>query len=101
MATGNIARNDITGKVIKSNPQTKAYADGWDRVFAKKPAHEWLKEENIELLDPDGWRQDDGVDLDTPIKWSDFQQRLSKSTVIFNPNDTATKSPDTASNTEG
>lgn len=86
---GTIARNDITGKVIKTNPQNKAYSDGWDKVFAKKPAHEWLKDENIELLNPDGWQQDDGVTLDTPIKWSDFQQRLSKSTIIGNVNESA------------
>ena len=98
---GTIARNDITGKVIKTNPQNKSYSEGWDRVFAKKTAHEWLKEENIQLLDPDGWRQDDGVTLDTPIKWNDFQQRLSVSTIIANPNDLTAKSADTSSNTEG
>ncbi len=82
MATGNIARNDITGKAIKSNPQTKAYADGWDRIYTKKPATEWLEEENIQMIDPDGWREDDGVTLDTPIKYSEFQRRLNLSTII-------------------
>lgn len=87
---GTIARNDITGKVIKTNPQSKQYADGWDRIFAKKTAHEWLKEEkDIQILDPEGWKKDDGVTLDTPIKWSDFQQRLYMSTIVHTPNESA------------
>jgi hypothetical protein len=36
MATGNIARNDITGKFIKSAPPTQAYRDGWDNIFKSK-----------------------------------------------------------------
>ncbi len=82
MATGNIARNDITGKVIKTDPLTRAYSDGWDRIYAKKPATEWLKEDSIQMIDPDGWREDDGVTLDTPIKYSEFQRRLNLSTII-------------------
>ena len=36
MATGNIARNDITGRFIKSTPPTQAYRDGWDNIFKTK-----------------------------------------------------------------
>jgi thiol-disulfide isomerase/thioredoxin len=36
MATGNIARNEITGKFIKSEPPNQAYRDGWDNIFGKK-----------------------------------------------------------------
>ena len=36
MATGNIARNEITGKFIKSEPPNQAYRDGWDNIFKKK-----------------------------------------------------------------
>ena len=36
MATGNIARNDITGRYIKSEPPNQAYRDGWDNIFKKK-----------------------------------------------------------------
>ena len=36
MATGNIARNDITGRFIKSTPPTQAYRDGWDNIFKSK-----------------------------------------------------------------
>jgi hypothetical protein len=77
------SRNDITGKVIKTNPQNSAYAEGWERIFSKKTAYEWLeKMPNIKLLDPDGWRQNDNVILTTPITWADFQKRLSMSTVL-------------------
>lgn len=78
----NTARNEITGKVMKTSPQNSKYAEGWDRIFTKKSAHEWLKEiPNTTILDADGWRYDDGVTLDTPIKWSDFQKRLNESTI--------------------
>lgn len=79
---GTIARNDITQKVIKTDPQNAQYAAGWDRIFAKKSAHEWLKEtpEVIRIVSPDGW--DEEVTMDTPIKWSDFRERLNRSTII-------------------
>lgn len=76
------ARNDITGKVIKTNPQSTAYAEGWDKIYAKKTANEWLKYiPDTIIYDPDGWRYDD-ITLDTPISWKEFQKRLSESTVI-------------------
>lgn len=31
-----VARNEHTGKAIISKPSTKAYEDGWDRIFGKK-----------------------------------------------------------------
>ena len=79
-----MAINDITQKVIKTGIQNKAYNEGWDKAFAKKTAHEWLKEtpEVIRIVNPDGW--DDEVTLDTPIKWSDFNNRLNHSTIISN-----------------
>lgn len=76
------ARNEITGKVIKTNPQNSAYAEGWDKIYAKKSAHEWLKTmPDVVLMDADGWRYDD-VTLDTPIKYSEFVKRLNMSTII-------------------
>lgn len=30
------AKNDITGDSIKSKVSSKAYADGWDRIFGNK-----------------------------------------------------------------
>ena len=29
-------KNDVTGDTIQSKGYTKAYADGWDRIFGKK-----------------------------------------------------------------
>lgn len=74
------ARNDITNKVIKTNPQNSVYAENWEKIFAKKSSHEWLKTiPDITLLDPDGWRYDE-VTMDTPITWKEFQKRLNQST---------------------
>lgn len=53
-----------------------------------KTAHEWVALQNkkdttevITITDPDGWRRDDGVTIDTPITLEDFQDRLAFSTV--------------------
>lgn len=74
--------NDITGQEIKTKPVTNAYSVGWERIFAKKSAYEWLKTmPDITIMDPDGWRYDD-VTMDTPITWKEFQKRLNESTVI-------------------
>jgi hypothetical protein len=76
-------RNDITGNVIKSQPQGQLYRQGWDNIFAKKTADEWLKEmynDEVAIIDPDGWRQDN-TSLDTPITKKDFNYRLSLSTI--------------------
>lgn len=77
------AINEITGRVIKTNPQNSVYAEGWERVFAKKSTHEWMKTmPDITIMDPDGWRYGDGVTMDTPITWKEFQKRLNESTII-------------------
>jgi hypothetical protein len=75
------AVNDITGKVIKTSPQNSAYSEGWERIYAKKNAHEWAAKEGIEIVDYDGWRLNDGVTLDTPTTYSDFNKRLSYSNI--------------------
>jgi hypothetical protein len=79
------AINEITGKAIKTSPQNSTYAENWDKIFAKKSSNEWLEKysKDVIILDPDGWRQNDGVDMETPIKWADFQHRLSMSTIQF------------------
>jgi len=39
----NTARNDITGRVIKTGPPTSSYRDGWDIIFNKnKPTSKKL-----------------------------------------------------------
>ena len=73
----------MTKKVIKTSPQNAAYAQGWDKVFAKKTANEWLNDmPSIRIVNPNGWNENDGVTMDTPIKWLDFQQRLNRSTIL-------------------
>jgi len=77
-----MARNDITGKSIKTGPQNKQYSSGWDKIYAKKTAHEWLKEMDgdVVIYDADGW--DNEVTMDTPIKYNDFMDRLCRSTIL-------------------
>lgn len=81
-------RNDITGDEIKSKGLTNQGRDNWDRIFKKQSAADWLKElgyDEYTILDPDGWRYNDGVTLDTPINRSDFFKRFNESTVMFKP----------------
>lgn len=73
--------NNITGDEIKSKALTAAGRENYDRIFAKKSAHEWLKDESVTMLDPDGWRYDDGVTMDTRISYKEFQKRLVQCTV--------------------
>ena len=48
MATGNIAKNDITGQYIKSRPPSKAWNENYDRIFAKKTPAEWAELDGLE-----------------------------------------------------
>jgi len=79
-------KNNITGDEIKSKPLSKKGRENWDNIFKKQSAWNWLKELNYDeytILDPDGWRYNDGVDLNTPITKSDFFKRFNESTVMF------------------
>lgn len=80
------ARNPITNDEIKSRSYSKTGRDNHDRIFAKKTAQGWLDYFNcsIKIIDPDGWRQQDGITLDTPIKFNDFLYRLQLSTCYNN-----------------
>lgn len=72
------ARNDITGKVIKTDVPNKAYDIGWDRAFSKKTSHYWLETmPDITLEDAIGWNEE--TTLDTPIKYKEFLERLENS----------------------
>ena len=53
MATGNIAKNDITGRYIKSEPPTAKYTENFDEAFKKKSLREWYLEDGI-IIDADG-----------------------------------------------
>lgn len=47
---------------------------------------QWLEEpeyKGIIVMDPDGWRHNDGVTWDTPITQGDFAMRLFESTIQF------------------
>jgi hypothetical protein len=79
------AKNDITGDSIASKVLSEKGRANWDSIFKKHSAWDWLKElgpDNYQILDPDGWRYDDGVTLDTPITKSDFDRRFNRSTVM-------------------
>ncbi len=78
------ARNNITGDEIKSKALSKQGRKNHDRIYAKKSAYEWLKDEESvsSILDPDGWRYNDGVTMDTPISYKDFCYRLQQCTVM-------------------
>lgn len=76
-----MARNDITGDEIKSKILSAQGRKNYDIIFAKKSAHEWLKDETVKVIDADGWRRDDGVTMDTPISYTEFQKRLVHCTV--------------------
>jgi hypothetical protein len=78
------SRNEHTGDLIQTKPSNEASRRGWDRAFAKKTTQEWVEFEDnqVVIYDPDGWRYDDGVTLDTPISYKEFCKRLNESTVI-------------------
>lgn len=44
-------------------------------------AEQWAYIYGIQLVDPDGWRKDDGVTLETPIGVFDFVNRANESTI--------------------
>lgn len=81
-----MAINDITGDQIKSGVLSKQGRINHDLIFAKKTAQEWIdfvpEYKNMVIYDPDGWRYDDGVTLETKISYSDFVRRFSESTVL-------------------
>ena len=45
----NVAKNDITGKFIKSDPPNKLYSDNYDKIFSKKTPAEWAKFADVEI----------------------------------------------------
>lgn len=49
-------------------------------TIEKRP-EEWAKEEGVKILDPDGWRMDN-KDFDEPITKTEFNERLTHSTII-------------------
>jgi len=79
------AKNDITGDSIVSKILSKQGRDNWDNIFGpKKTAEEWIaiKYPGVKILTANGWSQNDGVTLNTPISESDFNTRLNLSTIL-------------------
>jgi hypothetical protein len=77
------AKNNITGDEIKSKSLSSKGRENWDKIFAKKPATEWAEMKKIVILDPDGFRYDDGVTVHTPISYSEFSRRINECTCMF------------------
>ena len=55
------------------------------RFSVKLTARQWLLELEVNclvIIDPDGWRKDDGVDFDTtPIGFKEFATRVAQCTI--------------------
>lgn len=70
---------------IMSRVLSKTGRDNWDNIFQpKKTSRAWLNEmiNPPTILDADGWREKDGVTLDTHITQTDFNRRLNCSTLM-------------------
>lgn len=80
------SKNDFTGDSIQSGIYSAQGRFNHDLIFAKKTAQEWIEYlpdyKNFVIYDPDGWRHDDGVTLETKITYKDFLTRFSESTVL-------------------
>lgn len=46
-----------------------------------RPGRHWAQITGTKIVDPDGWRGKDGVTLDTPITFAEYEQRVAESTV--------------------
>ena len=76
--------NPITNDPIQTKPYSSSYSDGWERAFCKKP-QEWLQiihGDSIKMLDPDGFRENDGVSWETPMTKKEFEKRFVHCTII-------------------
>ena len=45
----NVAKNDITGKFIKSDPPTKLYSDNYDKILLKRLLQSGLNLSTLKL----------------------------------------------------
>ena len=57
-------------------------ACGDDLPPEELPADEWCSIFRVDVLDPDGWREDN-LPWDAPITEREFQRRLSASTIRY------------------
>jgi len=75
-------KNNITGDEIKSKVLSKQGRENWDKAFTKKTAIEWAKLDEIIILDPDGFRDGDGIAIDTLISYAEYSKRIPFATVM-------------------
>lgn len=79
-------KNSITGAEIKTSAYSKQGRDNHDLIFSKKLPSEWLKiihGDSIRMLDPDGFRENDGVTWETPMTKKEFEKRFVHCTLCF------------------
>jgi hypothetical protein len=79
----------MAGKGSKARPLSVKYeefSDRWDSAFKKKlTSEEWCKLKNVEIIDPDGWRNGDENSWTERITEEEFENRRSRSTVNYKP----------------
>uniref|UniRef100_A0A6M3JVU2 Uncharacterized protein n=1 Tax=viral metagenome TaxID=1070528 RepID=A0A6M3JVU2_9ZZZZ len=63
----------------KNMSKSNSPSVGVNAVVMLRP-NEWAKEENIKILDPDGWRNDN-KDFNEPITYDEYLQRMVRSTI--------------------
>jgi len=69
---GHTATNDVTGNVIKTKPPTNLYANNHDKIFASKPATEWITFADHKEHSLDNFTGD----VNESIKYKVFKERL-------------------------
>ena len=79
-------KNNITGDEIKSKILSKQGRENWDKAFAKKTAIEWAQLDEIIILDPDGFRDNDVITIETPISYAEYNRRICHATVMMKKN---------------
>lgn len=67
-----ISNNQVMRRVDCTNPTHAA---------VKRDFFQWQSIYKVHILDPDGWRQRDGVDFSTPITFDDYIDRVNLCTI--------------------
>ena len=68
---------------IITKPYSSSYASGWESCFLKKP-QDWLDILHPEVIvkSPDGFRWNDGVTWETPMRKEEFERRIVFCTLL-------------------
>ena len=70
-----------TCRCVKNTVTTIVDCDNVVHAAVRRDYYDWQSLYKVSVLDPDGWRRNDGVDFNTPITLSDFQDRIASCTV--------------------